>query len=68
LSLRECPYLRIEIWGTEFYAGYRCGPPARLNIAFELAAKRRQKVTSVDKANVFEVSHLWRPVANRPRS
>jgi 3-isopropylmalate dehydrogenase len=39
-----------------------------LNIAFELAAKRRQKVTSVDKANVFEVSHLWRPVANRPRS
>jgi 3-isopropylmalate dehydrogenase len=29
-------------------------------IAFELAAKRRQKVTSVDKANVLEVSQLWR--------
>jgi 3-isopropylmalate dehydrogenase len=29
-------------------------------IAFELAAKRRNKVTSVDKANVLEVSQLWR--------
>jgi 3-isopropylmalate dehydrogenase len=29
-------------------------------IAFELAAKRRKKVTSVDKANVLEVSQLWR--------
>jgi 3-isopropylmalate dehydrogenase len=29
-------------------------------VAFELAAKRRNKVTSVDKANVLEVSQLWR--------
>jgi 3-isopropylmalate dehydrogenase len=29
-------------------------------IAFELADKRRNKVTSVDKANVLEVSQLWR--------
>src|SRR5271155_1266413 len=29
-------------------------------VAFELASKRRQKVTSVDKANVLEVSQLWR--------
>ena len=29
-------------------------------IAFELARGRRQKVTSVDKANVLEVSQLWR--------
>jgi len=29
-------------------------------IAFELAGKRRNKVTSVDKANVLEVSQLWR--------
>lgn len=29
-------------------------------IAFELAGKRRGKVTSVDKANVLEVSQLWR--------
>ncbi|MEO6966639.1 MAG: 3-isopropylmalate dehydrogenase [Acidobacteriaceae bacterium] len=29
-------------------------------VAFELAQKRRHKVTSVDKANVLEVSQLWR--------
>src|ERR1700742_4449382 len=29
-------------------------------IAFALASKRRNKVTSVDKANVLEVSQLWR--------
>ncbi len=29
-------------------------------IAFELARKRRRKLTSVDKANVLEVSQLWR--------
>src|ERR1700743_792576 len=28
-------------------------------VAFELAGNRRQKVTSVDKANVLEVSQLW---------
>ncbi len=31
-------------------------------VAFELAGKRRSKVTSVDKANVLEVSQLWRAV------
>jgi 3-isopropylmalate dehydrogenase len=29
-------------------------------VAFELALKRRRKVTSVDKANVLETSQLWR--------
>jgi len=29
-------------------------------IGFELASRRRKKVTSVDKANVLEVSQLWR--------
>ena len=29
-------------------------------VAFELAGSRRKKVTSVDKANVLEVSQLWR--------
>ncbi|OGG26403.1 3-isopropylmalate dehydrogenase [Candidatus Gottesmanbacteria bacterium RIFCSPLOWO2_01_FULL_39_12b] len=29
-------------------------------VAFELAIKRRKKVTSVDKANVLETSRLWR--------
>lgn len=31
-------------------------------VAFEAAMKRRKKVTSVDKANVLEVSGLWRDV------
>ncbi|SNT39343.1 3-isopropylmalate dehydrogenase [Granulicella rosea] len=31
-------------------------------VAFELASKRKKKVTSVDKANVLEVSQLWRAV------
>jgi 3-isopropylmalate dehydrogenase len=31
-------------------------------MAFELARTRRQKVTSVDKANVLETSQLWRQV------
>ncbi len=31
-------------------------------LAFELARSRRKKVTSVDKANVLEVSALWREV------
>jgi 3-isopropylmalate dehydrogenase len=33
-------------------------------IAFELAQKRRKKVTSVDKANVLEVSQMWRATVN----
>ena len=33
-------------------------------IAFELAQKRRKKLTSVDKANVLEVSQLWRATVN----
>ena len=34
-------------------------------VAFELARTRRRKVTSVDKANVLEVSRLWREVVTR---
>jgi 3-isopropylmalate dehydrogenase len=33
-------------------------------IAFQLAQKRRKKLTSVDKANVLEVSQLWRATVN----
>lgn len=36
-----------------------------LRFAFELAAKRRKKVSVVDKANVLDCSRLWRRVANR---
>lgn len=35
-----------------------------IKLAFELAKKRRKKVTSVDKANVLESSRMWREVAN----
>jgi len=34
-------------------------------VAFEAARKRRKKVTSVDKANVLEVTELWRKVVTR---
>lgn len=34
-------------------------------IAFEQAALRRKKLTSVDKANVLETSQLWRKVVTR---
>ncbi|KXG11513.1 3-isopropylmalate dehydrogenase [Anoxybacillus rupiensis] len=34
-----------------------------LKTAFELARKRRKKVTSVDKANVLESSRMWREIA-----
>ncbi len=33
-------------------------------VAFELARNRRKHVTSVDKANVLEVSQLWRAVVD----
>ncbi|MGE8207385.1 3-isopropylmalate dehydrogenase [Heyndrickxia sp. NPDC080065] len=33
--------------------------------AFQLARKRKKKLTSVDKANVLESSRMWREVVNR---
>jgi 3-isopropylmalate dehydrogenase len=36
-----------------------------LEMAFKLAAGRRKKVTSVDKANVLESSRLWREIAEK---
>lgn len=35
------------------------------HIAFKLAQKRRKKVCSVDKANVLDVSQLWRDTVTR---
>jgi 3-isopropylmalate dehydrogenase len=34
-------------------------------VAFEIARSRRNKLTSVDKANVLEVSQLWRRTVDR---
>jgi 3-isopropylmalate dehydrogenase len=42
---------------------YTTSEVARIaRMAFEFARKRRKKVTSVDKANVLDVSQLWRRV------
>lgn len=35
------------------------------HVAFQAALKRRKKLTSVDKANVLEVTELWRKVVTR---
>jgi 3-isopropylmalate dehydrogenase len=44
---------------------YTEGEVARLlRTSFELARKRRKKVTSVDKANIMATSRLWREVAH----
>src|ERR1700691_5023951 len=45
-------------WNTMRYTRDEVARVAR--VAFQLATKRRKKVTSVDKANVLEVSQLWR--------
>jgi 3-isopropylmalate dehydrogenase len=47
-----------EAWNTMRYTKEEVARVAR--IAFELAGKRRKKLTSVDKSNVLEVSQLWR--------
>lgn len=45
---------------------YSAGEIERVaRLAFDLAGKRRRKVTSVDKANVLECSRLWRQTVNR---
>ena len=54
--------------GTEAYNEmiYTVGEVERVaRLAGEAAMNRRKKVTSVDKANVLEVSRLWREVAER---
>ncbi len=45
-------------FNTMSYSNYEIDRIAK--IAFELALKRKKKVCSVDKANVLDVSQLWR--------
>jgi 3-isopropylmalate dehydrogenase len=59
---REWDRARGEAWNTMRYTKSEVDRVAR--VAFELARKRRKKVTSVDKANVLEVSQLWRATVN----
>jgi len=49
-------------YNTMIYYEHEVKRIARL--AFEIARGRRNKVTSVDKANVLEVSALWREIVN----
>jgi 3-isopropylmalate dehydrogenase len=51
-----------EAWNTMRYTKAEIVRVAR--IAFQLAQKRSKKLTSVDKANVLEVSQLWRATVN----
>ncbi len=45
---------------------YTTGEIERIaRVAFDIARKRRNKVTSIDKANVLEVMQLWRTVVTR---
>ena len=55
---REWNKAKGEAWNTMRYTKGEVVRVAR--IAFQLAQKRRRKLTSVDKANVLEVSQLWR--------
>ncbi|HWT66272.1 MAG TPA: 3-isopropylmalate dehydrogenase [Terracidiphilus sp.] len=55
---REWNKALAEAWNTMRYTAPEVERVAR--IAFQLAQKRRKKLTSVDKANVLEVSQLWR--------
>ena len=47
-----------EAFNTMYYKRDEVARVAR--VAFQLAQKRRKKLTSVDKANVLEVSQMWR--------
>lgn len=52
-----------EAWNTMVYSVSQIERVARM--AFSLAMERRKKVVSVDKANVLDVSLLWREVVTR---
>jgi 3-isopropylmalate dehydrogenase len=55
---REWNREKGEAWNTMRYTREEVARVAR--VAFKLAQKRSKKLTSVDKANVLEVSQLWR--------
>ena len=55
--------LGIVAFDTEKYYEYEI--ERILKVAFEQAQKRRNKLTSVDKANILETSRLWRRVLHK---
>ncbi|MGV7090734.1 3-isopropylmalate dehydrogenase [Siccibacter turicensis] len=59
---REGSGMHEKAFDTEVYHRFEIERITR--IAFESARKRRQKVTSIDKANVLQTSLLWREIVN----
>jgi 3-isopropylmalate dehydrogenase len=59
---REWDRAKGSAWNTMRYTRDEVARVAR--VAFGLAKQRRKKLTSVDKANVLEVSQLWRATVN----
>jgi len=53
----------VKAWDMMVYTDHEIERITRK--AFEIAAKRRKKLTIVDKANVLESSRLWREVTGR---
>ena len=51
-----------EAYDTESYS--RMEIERIVRVAFETARKRRNKLTSIDKANVLETSRLWRKIVH----
>ncbi|HDX9707802.1 TPA: 3-isopropylmalate dehydrogenase [Bacillus thuringiensis] len=56
------PKVRTEELATDTLTYHRHEIERIVSHAFQLASKRRKKVTSIDKANVLESSKLWRTV------
>ncbi|NLB43288.1 MAG: 3-isopropylmalate dehydrogenase, partial [Clostridiales bacterium] len=52
-----------EAWDTESYSTQEIERVAR--VGFEIAKKRKNKLMSIDKANILESSRLWREVVLR---
>ncbi len=59
---REGAGMHEKAFDTEVYHRFEIERIAR--IAFESARKRRNKVTSIDKANVLQTSVMWREIVN----
>ncbi len=62
-GIRELDNGEREAYNTMVYAEHEIERIARS--AFEIAMLRNKKLCSVDKANVLEVSELWREVVTR---
>jgi 3-isopropylmalate dehydrogenase len=53
----------IEAFDTSVYTEKAVHQVAKL--AFDIAARRRKKLTSMDKSNILETSRMWREIVTR---